>query len=243
MDQIKARILIVDDDETILFLFSKALERNNQYEIVTALDGVQAMQIMESSLPFAVVLTDMMMPIMSGLDLAYKARQIDPYVQVVMVTAASSVEIAIAAMRDAQVWDYLLKPLPSLSHLNVVVERAVAHHRLVIEQDHGAGQLSALVAHVRDGVLVASAEGHIRIANPAVEALLERTDIVNCRVQEILPPHLLNLVKDWLKYRAEDAPCLEAECGGARPWKVFLASMPAPQPGSGDWVLTIQAAS
>jgi CheY-like chemotaxis protein len=240
MDPIKERVLIVDDDDTVLFLFSKALERNGQYEVVTAPSGLQAMQLIETSPPFAVLLTDMMMPFMSGLDLAYKARQIDPHVQVVVITAAGSVEIAIAAMRDAQVWDYLLKPLPSLSDLNLVVERAIAQRRLIVGQDLETGRLRALISVVREGVLVSSFLGRIQLANPAAEQLLGRSDLTGCRVSEVLPPCLLKLVNEWLS--GGQQPCLNigTGCSPRHQWKVSLAPLPPNRTGSGDWVLTFQ---
>ncbi len=130
----KDRILIVDDDEVILFLFTKALERHKQYELVTASDALGALQLLEAAPTFAVMLTDMMMPDMNGLDLARKARQVAPLMQTVVITAAGTMENALAARLEAQVWDYVLKPLRSLSQLSRVVERAVEQYRLVRDQ-------------------------------------------------------------------------------------------------------------
>lgn len=133
-DSTKDRILIVDDDEVILFLFRKVLERDERYEIVTASDARHALHLLEAEPTFAVMLTDMMMPEMSGLDLACQARQVAPRMQTVVITAAGTMENAIAARLEARVWDYVLKPLPSLSELCLVVERAMDQYQLLQHQ-------------------------------------------------------------------------------------------------------------
>jgi two-component system response regulator HydG len=74
----------------------------------------------------------MKMPGLSGLELLVKLREINPFVQVVVLTAFGSVETAVAAMK-AGAFDYLTKPINELDELVIRLNRAVDHNRLVVD--------------------------------------------------------------------------------------------------------------
>jgi len=100
-------VLIVDDEPKIGVLLRAALERDGL--------GVEAVQDPETALallkerPFEVVLTDLMMPGMDGLELLRRAKAIRPSCEVVMMTAFASVETAREALKRGAV-DYITKP-------------------------------------------------------------------------------------------------------------------------------------
>ena len=126
----KPRVLIVDDEPDVVANWSRLLGRDD-YACVTATDGERALALLESECP-EIVLTDLKMPRVDGMQVLTRARELDPDIVVIMITGHGSVESAVEAMR-AGAFDYLLKPLPSNDVLRLAVERASERRRLVEE--------------------------------------------------------------------------------------------------------------
>ncbi len=104
------KILCVDDERTTLTLTSRAIERAcPEDQIITAASGEEAVEILESK-PIDLVITDLMMPGLSGIDVLEVAKRERPSTEVIMVTAYSSVESAVEAMQKGA-RDYLAKPI------------------------------------------------------------------------------------------------------------------------------------
>jgi PAS domain S-box-containing protein len=154
--------------------------------------------------PYAVLVADLMMPGMNGLELLRAARSMDPRIEVMMISAAATLETAIAAMRDDGAYDYLLKPLESINQLSLAVERALGHRRLRLEREAlqsrlatEAARLSALIANTGDAIIAADAEGRLTVVNPAAARRLDREDLVGQAALEHLPEALTTLVANW----------------------------------------------
>ena len=126
----KPRVLIVDDEPDVVANWSRLLGRDD-YACVTATDGERALALLESERP-EIVLTDLKMPRVDGMQVLTRARELDPDVVVIMITGHGSVESAVEAMR-AGAFDYLLKPLPSNDVLRLAIERAAERRRLIEE--------------------------------------------------------------------------------------------------------------
>ena len=126
----KPRVLIVDDEPDVVANWSRLLGRDD-YACVTATDGERALALLESERP-EIVLTDLKMPRVDGMQVLTRALELDPDVVVIMITGHGSVESAVEAMR-AGAFDYLLKPLPSNDVLRLAVERAAERRRLIEE--------------------------------------------------------------------------------------------------------------
>ncbi len=124
------RLLIVDDESGQRDLLSGFLSQKG-YETHVAGDGEQALELYHKVFaPVAVV--DMKMPGMDGLQLLAKLREINPFIQVIVLTAFGSVETAVAAMK-AGAFDYLTKPVEDLDELLLKLEKAAAQNRLVVD--------------------------------------------------------------------------------------------------------------
>jgi DNA-binding NtrC family response regulator len=124
------RLLIVDDEPEQRELLAGYLRRNG-YDISVASNGAEAIEVYQSRFsPLAII--DLKMPGMSGLELLAKLRDINPFIQVIVLTAFGSVETAVAAMR-AGAFDYLTKPVEELGELLVKLERAYSQNRLIVE--------------------------------------------------------------------------------------------------------------
>jgi DNA-binding NtrC family response regulator len=125
----KRRILVVDDDESLRRVVQFQLEQRG-YEVRTASGGAQALHVMHQS-PQDLVITDLQMPGLSGLELLNKIRAESPEISVIMVTAFGTVETAVDAMK-AGAYDYITKPV-NPEELILTIERALAHQQLLEE--------------------------------------------------------------------------------------------------------------
>jgi two-component system, NtrC family, response regulator HydG len=139
---IKARLLIVDDDASGRRWLGKLLMKEG-YEVDVAEDGPQALGLLMTRAP-ALIITDLNMPRMNGLELLQRVREANSAVGMIMVTAQDRVASAVAAMR-AGALDYLTKPL-DFDALRLSVERTLAHLALVSEAEDLRRRLRA-----RDG--------------------------------------------------------------------------------------------
>ena len=102
-----AKILVVDDEQSILDLVSAYLRREG-YEVYTALDGLSGLQTVRAFKPDLVVL-DVMLPGMDGIEVLKEIKRRFPLVEVVMLTGHGTAETAVEGMKLGA-YDYLLKP-------------------------------------------------------------------------------------------------------------------------------------
>ncbi len=137
----RERILVVDDEADARSALA-ALLRDEGYAVDTAADGFKALPKLEEFAP-DLVLTDIKMPGMGGMELMKRAWDADPECVVVVMTAYGSVDTAVAAMRQGAA-DYLTKPI-DLDELVLVLERVLERRRLRAE----AGQLRQRLAERR----------------------------------------------------------------------------------------------
>jgi DNA-binding NtrC family response regulator len=126
----KPQVLIVDDEPDVVTNWARLLGPED-YTCITATDGERALALLESERP-EIVLTDLKMPRVDGMQVLARARELDPDAVVIMITGHGTVESAVDAMR-AGAFDYLLKPLPSNDVLRLAVERAAERRRLIEE--------------------------------------------------------------------------------------------------------------
>jgi DNA-binding NtrC family response regulator len=122
-------ILVVDDDESLRRVTQMQLEEAG-YEVYTAADAALALQVMEESAP-ALVITDMKMPGMSGIDLLRELRTRYPETTVILITAFGTVQTAVEAMK-AGAYDYINKPI-DYDELLLVLDRALERRSLLDE--------------------------------------------------------------------------------------------------------------
>ncbi len=143
-----ARILVVDDEKLIRWSVGERLQRSG-YEVVSAETGEEALERVASSAP-DLMLLDVRLPGIDGLTTLRRALAIRPEVSVLMMSAHSTVDIAVEAMKHGAI-DFLVKPFPFQS-LDAAVERALSTARtrrqiaaLTSERRSGTPALSALV--------------------------------------------------------------------------------------------------
>ena len=123
------KILVVDDDSLSRDFVVETL-RQADYEVSAAANGAQAVEKLQDEV-FEVVITDLRMPDLSGLELLQQAKAAAPQTTVVIMTAYGTVETAVEAMRNGA-YDYLLKPFTP-DQLELVLSRIGEHQALLDE--------------------------------------------------------------------------------------------------------------
>jgi two-component system response regulator HydG len=122
----KPRILVVDDEESHRIML-RAVLRDEGYEVDEAADGVEAVRAVERE-PFDLVLLDIRMATMNGIEALTEIRKISPLIPVLIMTAYASVKTAVMALK-AGAFDYLTKPL-DVEELKILVEKALELYHL-----------------------------------------------------------------------------------------------------------------
>ena len=131
------RILVVDDEDIIRVLLTEILTEDG-YEIVTAPDGKDAIDILEHE-QFDLIISDMVMPGKNGIEVLQAAFRIDPHYQVIMITGYPSVETAVRLVNLGAA-DYITKPF------NVDLIKVTVAKVLEIKKVRGGGGTSVVEA-------------------------------------------------------------------------------------------------
>ena len=119
----KKRILVVDDDESLRWVTQAQLQQSG-YEVNAAANGNEGLESIQRTPP-DLVITDLKMPGMSGLELLKKIRADYPEILVIVVTAFGTVETAVEAMKGGA-YDYITKPV-NMDELRLIVSRGLEH--------------------------------------------------------------------------------------------------------------------
>jgi len=135
----KARILVVDDEEIVLKSCRKILEGGG-HQVSTVLSGHEALDLLEKD-PFDIVITDMKMPGIDGIELLTRVREKYPDLAVIMITGYSTVQSAVQAMKLGA-FDYIPKPFTP-DEVLIVVERALEKKSLIFENIYLRKELEA----------------------------------------------------------------------------------------------------
>ncbi len=237
-----SRVLVVDDEEAYRSLMAGHLKRKG-FEVVKASDGKQALASLQES-SFDVLVTDLMMPKMSGLDLLRQAKKLDPWLEVIVITASGHVGNAVSAMREDGAYDYLLKPLETIGELSLAVGRAAQHRNLRFDRDRlndqltaEASRLQALMTHTGDAIISVDQTGTISVANPSAEHLLGRSDLIGSIAHEVLPKALLDLLDGWQMMGDSEPTVVELNWTDDALQLVSLASIAEGGDGGRGWVM------
>ncbi len=123
-----ARVVVVDDEPTLRRTVARTLAQRG-FEVTQCEDGQSALEHVRSNDP-DVMLIDLMMPGVSGMDVLREVKSLKPDVECVMMTAYSKVEDAVAAVR-AGAYDFLTKPFASFDAVGITVAKAAERRRLI----------------------------------------------------------------------------------------------------------------
>lgn len=220
----KERVLVVDDDPSVLSMIGVALSQSG-FDVETAKNGFIALDLITNGKPFSVILVDLMMPDITGQDLARRVRLVDPDLEIVIITAAPALDSAVRTLRAGGAYDYLVKPFESINQLALTVERAAGHRRLKMERESlyqriqaEAEWLQALIADTTDGIISVRGDGIISVANPAAAHLMGNANLVGQPYQACLPSRLAELITNWQEVAAPAQPARHHPSMVEMPW-------------------------
>ena len=122
-------ILIIDDEKNYLVVL-EALLSPEGFETVTADNAKDALNLIRES-DLDLVITDMKMPVMGGMELLEEAKRIKPDLPIIMMTAYGTIEMAVEAMKK-HAYDYITKPFKN-EELKLTIKKALRNYRLIKE--------------------------------------------------------------------------------------------------------------
>src|SRR5436190_7674644 len=125
-----AKILVVDDQEMMRDSLAATLAREG-HEVVAAGDGAAAVARLSTSARFDLLISDLKMPKLTGIELLAEAKKLRPEMPVVLMTAFATVQTAVEAMKLGA-YDYIQKPFEG-EEIKLLVERTLEHNRLIRE--------------------------------------------------------------------------------------------------------------
>lgn len=137
------KILIVDDEALVRNFLAETLRRKN-LEVSTAENGMKAVQLLKENV-YDLVITDMRMPDLTGIDIIKKVRELSPSTLIIVITAFGSIENAVEAMRLGA-FNYLIKPF-SPDTIEAVIDKANEHQSLVNENAYLRQDVQGLSPH------------------------------------------------------------------------------------------------
>ncbi|MNK49209.1 Transcriptional regulatory protein ZraR [compost metagenome] len=120
-------ILLVDDDEKLLGILKQWLVHSG-YLVETVTSGMQAIQRLQDQ-SFELVIIDLKLPDLDGLQLLTIIRALQPKTQVIILSGQGTMDDAIKALREGRSFDFLRKPLTHLRELNLAINKALAKRR------------------------------------------------------------------------------------------------------------------
>jgi signal transduction histidine kinase len=127
----KIRVLVVDDEESLLAVLSQVLSKNG-HDVTAAASGEEGWEIFQAD-PFPLVITDIVMKKMTGIELLQKIKEMCPETEVIIITSYASLDTAVNALRSGA-YDYLFKPFEDLEMISAVTARAVEKIMLISEK-------------------------------------------------------------------------------------------------------------
>jgi len=178
------KILVVDDEAVMRDGCYRILAKEG-CEVLTAANGEEGLTaIKKDPAGIAVVLLDLKMPGMGGMEVLEAAREVNPALLIVVITGYATVDSAVEAMKKGA-YDFLPKPF-SPDQLRLVVNRALEKRRLELEAEElraeaarslrdvatEKGKVRTIVNCMADGILVTDREGRIVLTNPAAGRML-----------------------------------------------------------------------
>jgi len=134
-----ARILVVDDEDIVIKSCMRILD-GDDYQIDVAHDGREALRKVEEN-PYDVMILDIMMPNLGGLEVLRRVKEAYPDVDVIMITGLSQIDTAVQAMKLGA-FDYISKPFEP-DEFKLVVQRALERRRLLRENLNLKSEVSA----------------------------------------------------------------------------------------------------
>ncbi len=239
----QANILVIDDEQIMRDGCSRILSKDG-WSVICAENGSQGLEeIKGRSEDLDVILLDLMMPGISGMEVLDHIRTFDPNLLVIVITGYATVESAVEAMKKGA-YDFIPKPFTP-DQLRIVVRRALERRSLQKEAEFlrkererslrdiatEKSKIKTIINCMGDGVLVCDRDSCIVLSNPAASRMLKApetcllgNDISQCN----LPPDLSKTIAESLGTNDLNYTSVSQELGVGEPAEIFLRAHTAP---------------
>ena len=203
----KPKILLIDDEEAIIRVLSMSL-RSDGYEVIAAQNGSDGLELFKQALP-PLVLTDIRMPGMDGLEVLRQVKEIKPETEVIIITGDGDLEAAINALQNGAS-DFINKPVRDTA-LTVALKRAQEKIDIRRQLDAYTFDLenmvqiatdefqrksnfqAKLIRSSNDGIIATDDEWKIVIYNPGAQAIFgyPRSEVIRkVDARDLFPPEI-----------------------------------------------------
>ena len=197
-----SKILIIEDESAIRRVLKKIIsEENNSYQVEEAEDGLTGIEMISKN-DFDLILCDIKMPKMDGVEVLEKTKKIKPEIPIVMISGHGDLDTAVNTMRMGA-FDYISKP-PDLNRLLNTVRNALDRKELVVENKLLKKKVS------KKYEMIGNSEAITHIKN-----IIEKVAPTDARVLITGPNGTgKELVAHWLHQKSErvKAPMIEVNC-------------------------------
>ncbi|NIV40212.1 MAG: response regulator [Anaerolineae bacterium] len=167
-----ARIMVVDDEAAARVSLAEIL-RLEGYQVATAASGEEALSLLNKSGPFDLIVLDLKMPGMDGLEVTESVQSQSPGTVIILLTAFGTLETAIEAIRKGAL-DYLLKPCP-IPEVLESVRRGLAKRQQEQQRQHLVSQLQRTLSEL---AVVEGADAAEEAAPPEPSRFIQIRDVV-----------------------------------------------------------------
>jgi PAS domain S-box-containing protein len=238
-----ATLLVIDDDQTMRDGCSRILSKDG-CTVITAENGQRGLdEIRSRHGEIDVVLLDLMMPGVSGMEVLEQTFRIDSDLLVIVITGYATVESAVEAMKKGA-YDFIPKPFTP-DQLRIVVKRALERRALQKEaellrrererslRDISAekSKIKTIIHSMGDGVLVCDQDGSIVLTNPAANRMLHVSgdDLLGKLLSEAnLPEELSSTIQESLKMKDSAYTSVSQELILGESGEIYLRAHTAP---------------
>ncbi|MGZ3569174.1 MAG: response regulator [Thermodesulfobacteriota bacterium] len=233
----QANILVIDDEQVMRDGCSRILSRDG-CSVICAENGEQGLEeTKRSPESIDVILLDLMMPGMSGMEVLDHIRAFDPNLLVIVITGYATVESAVEAMKKGA-YDFIPKPFTP-DQLRIVVRRALERRTLQKETDFlrrerekslrdiatEKSKIKTIINCMGDGVLVSDRDSCIVLSNPAASRMLKAPEtclLGNNLNQCNLPPELSKTMEQSLQTKDRGFASVSQELSVGESGEIFL---------------------
>ncbi len=190
----KARVLVVDDEKRIRDGCHRMLTQEG-FDVAVAETGDIGLKMIEKE-HFDIILLDLMMPGMPGMEVLPYVKSHHPDTVVVVITGYATLEHAIEAMKNGA-FDFISKPF-SPQDLREVVDKAIKYIRTLQDIATEKSRMRVLINHLADGVMATDAQKNVALANPAFLKMIgfKGKEAIGLSLTEVVQNERLNEIID-----------------------------------------------
>jgi len=239
----QANILVIDDEQIMREGCSRILSKDG-WAVTTAENGKQGLEVIQTDPKIIdLILLDLMMPGVSGMEVLDQVRNIDPSLLVIVITGYATVESAVEAMKKGA-YDFIPKPFTP-DQLRIVVRRALERKSLQKEAEFlrsererslrdiatEKSKIKTIINCMGDGVLVCDRDSCVVLSNPAASRMLKVSEtslLGNLLPQCNLHPELSKTIQESLSTTDKSYTSVSQELSVGESGEIFLRAHTAP---------------